>query len=429
MKHSIIPSVAGSVLLAQKTTWWDRLARYAVYKRFERIHHGRLVVLEDGEQRVFGSGKSPEDLKAVIEIHHPRAFRETALGGTVGSGKAYVEGLWSCDNLTTLFRIFLLNEDVFIDMDRGWSRVMQPVFRFYHFLRRNTKLGSQKNIEAHYDLGNDFFDLFLDETLTYSSGIYEREDMTLREASEAKYDRICRKLELGPEDHVIEIGTGWGGFALHAVRNYGCRVTTTTISQEQFDLASRRIQEAGLTDRITVLLKDYRDLGGRFDKLVSIEMIEAVGHQYYDAYFETCSHLLKPEGMALIQAITMTDQLYEQHKSSVDFIKRYIFPGSTIPSITALLSSMTRSSDLKLFHLEDITSSYVKTLREWRRRFLEQIDRVRTLGYSEAFIRAWDFYLTYCEAGFQERYIGDAQLLLVKPKCRREPIVPPLHQS
>jgi cyclopropane-fatty-acyl-phospholipid synthase len=428
MKNSIIPSVASSVLPAhKKAVWSDRLARYLIYRRLENIHDGRLVVIEDGEHLTFGNSSGAKDLSAVVEVHHPRLFRDMALGGTVGAGKAYIEGLWSCDNLPALFRMFLLNEDVFVNMDRGWSRAMQPVLRFYHFLRRNTIWGSRKNIEAHYDLGNDFFELFLDETLTYSSGVYEREDMTLREASEAKYDRICRKLELGPEDHVIEIGTGWGGFALHAVRNTGCRVTTTTISQEQFELAARRIREAGLEDRITILLKDYRDLEGRFDKLVSIEMIEAVGHQFYDIYFETCSRLLKPEGMALIQAITITDQVYEQHKDSVDFIKRYIFPGSTIPSITALVSSMTRSSDLRLFHLEDITSSYVKTLQEWRTRFLEQIDQVRTLGYSEAFIRAWDFYLTYCEAGFQERYIGDAQLLLVKPKCRREPIVPPLH--
>jgi cyclopropane-fatty-acyl-phospholipid synthase len=301
------------------------------------------------------------------------------------------------------------------------------MLRFYHYLRRNTKAGSQKNIEAHYDLGNDFFELFLDETLTYSSGVFEKENMTLREASAAKYDRICRKLELGPEDHVIEIGTGWGGFAFHAVSHYGCRVTTTTISQKQFDLATQRVRDAGLDDRITVVLKDYRDLEGQFDKLVSIEMIEAVGHQFYDTYFETCSRLLKSEGMALIQAITITDQVYDQHKNSVDFIKRYIFPGSTIPSITALMNSMTRASDFKLFHLEDITSSYVKTLQQWRKRFLERLDQVRALGYSDAFIRAWNFYLTYCEAGFHERYIGDVQMLLVKPGCRREPIVPPLH--
>jgi cyclopropane-fatty-acyl-phospholipid synthase len=426
MKNSIIPSVAPSVLREQKVSWWDRLARHLVYKRLEKLAHGRLVVIEDGEHRIFGNRQGAEPLACVAEVHHPRLFREMALGGTVGAGKAYIEGLWSCDNLPALFRIFLLNEDVFVNMDKGWARAMQPLLRFYHFLRRNTKMGSQKNIEAHYDLGNDFFELFLDETLTYSSGVFESEEMTLREASEAKYDRICRKLELGHEDHVIEIGTGWGGFALHAARNYGSRVTTTTISQKQFEMASQRICDAGLDDRVEVVLKDYRDLEGRFDKLVSIEMIEAVGHQFYDTYFETCSRLLKPEGMALIQAITITDQVYEQHKDSVDFIKRYIFPGSTIPSITALLSSMTRASDLRLFHLEDITSSYVKTLKQWRERFWESIDHVRALGYSESFIRVWDFYLTYCEAGFQERYIGDAQLLLVKPKCRREPIVPSL---
>jgi cyclopropane-fatty-acyl-phospholipid synthase len=427
MRNSILSSFAAAAVPAQKAAWWDRLARQVVFKRLEKLHHGQLVISEAGEHHAFGNRGRSEDLSTVLEVHHPRVFRETMFGGTVGAGKAYIEGLWDCDDLPALFRIFLLNEDVFVGMDKGWSRAIQPLLGVYHYLRRNTRIGSQRNIEAHYDLGNDFFKLFLDETLTYSSGVFEREDMTLREASEAKYDRICRKLELGPEDHVIEIGTGWGGFALHAVRHYGCRVTTTTISQEQFELATQRIREAGLDDRITVFLKDYRDLEGQFDKLVSIEMIEAVGHQFYDTYLATCSRLLKPEGMALVQAITMTDQVYDQHKSSVDFIKRYIFPGSTIPSITALMSSMTRASDFKLFHLEDITSSYVKTLQQWRKRFLERLDQVRALGYSDAFIRAWDFYLTYCEAGFQERYIGDVQMLLVKPECRREPIVPPLH--
>jgi cyclopropane-fatty-acyl-phospholipid synthase len=320
--------------------------------------------------------------------------------------------------LTAFFRIFILNREVMIDVEKGWARTTQPLLSLFQFLRRNTREGSRKNIEAHYDLGNDFFKLFLDDTLTYSCGIFESEHTDLREASMAKYDRLCQKIHLRPGDHVLEIGTGWGGFAMHAVRNYGCRVTTTTISPQQHALAAERIQEAGLEDRITLLLEDYRDLEGQYDKLVSIEMIEAVGHRYYDTYFSTCARLLKPNGVMAIQAITITDQVYERVKDAVDFIKRYIFPGSTIPSVTALCQSITQSSDLRLFHLEDITSHYVTTLRRWRERFIERINEVRALGYSDAFLRTWDFYFTYCEAGFAERWIGDVQMVLVKPEYR-----------
>jgi cyclopropane-fatty-acyl-phospholipid synthase len=344
----------------------------------------------------------------------------------VGAGKAYIDGRWSCDDLPSLFRIFVLNRKVLFDMEGGWARLSKPARSLYQRLRRNNRRGSRRNIEAHYDLGNDFFELFLDDTMTYSCGIFEREDASLAEASVAKYERVCRKLQLTSEDHVLEIGSGWGGFALHAAQNYGCRITTTTISPEQFQSASERIREARLEDRITILLEDYRDLKGRFDKLVSIEMIEAVGHSFYDTYFGACSRLLKPDGMMLLQAITITDQEYERAKRELDFIKRYIFPGSTIPSVTAICQSLTRATDLRLFHLEDITSHYATTLRRWRERFLARRDKVLSLGYSEAFIRAWDFYLSYCEAGFQERYIGDVQMLFVKPGCRRTPILPPL---
>jgi cyclopropane-fatty-acyl-phospholipid synthase len=275
-------------------------------------------------------------------------------------------------------------------------------------------------------LGNDFYELFLDDTMTYSCGVFERPEASLREASIAKYDRICRKLDLSAADHVLEIGTGWGGFAIHAATHYGCRVTTTTISDRQHEMAQQRFAAAGLSDRITLLKQDYRDLTGTFDKLVSIEMIEAVGHHFLDEFFRVCSERLKPDGMLLLQAITIRDQVFDWHKRNVDFIKRYIFPGSCIPSVAAISEAVAQATDLRIFHLEDITTHYAKTLRLWRENFFHNIDRVRHLGFSDAFIRMWEFYLCYCEGGFAERYLGDVQILMTKPMCRIEPILPAL---
>ncbi len=318
------------------------------------------------------------------------------------------------------------NRAVMEAMDSGLARLASPVRKLLHYLNRNTKDGSARNIAAHYDLGNDFFELILDRTLMYSCAIFERPDATLDEAALAKVERICRKLELRPTDHLVEIGTGWGGFAIHAAKNYGCRVTTTTISLAQHGYAVKRIAAEGLQERITVLLKDYRDLEGQFDKAVSIEMIEAVGHHFVDSYFRKCSGLLKPDGMMLLQAITIADQNYKSALRNVDFIKKYIFPGSFIPSVTALCDSITRASDLRLFHLEDLTPNYAETLKHWRLRLFQHLDRVRSLGYPEEFIRMWEFYLCYCEGGFRERYIGDVQMLLTKPASRRAPILPRL---
>ena len=337
-----------------------------------------------------------------------------------------MSGFWSCDDLTALTRIITRNRDVLDGIETGLARLTIPLRKLFHFLHRNSKHGSRHNIAAHYDLGNDFFALFLDETMTYSCGIFEREDSTLQDASIAKIDRICQKLQLSPNDHMLEIGTGWGTFALHAARQYGCRVTTTTISQEQYEFALQRVHAAGLSDQITVLRQDYRDLKGQYDKLGSIEMIEAVGYAFYDTYFTCCSNLLKPNGIMLLQAIIIADQLYEQAKRSVDFIQRYIFPGSCIPSITTISQSLARATDMRLFHMEDITLHYAETLRHWRERFFANLNRVRALGYSEEFIRMWEFYLCYCEGGFRERVIGDVQMLLTKPLCQRKPILPPL---
>jgi len=415
-----------SALDCLRETFIDRLSRRLFFALMKDFKIGKLILIEKNQQVRFGQSSKGVYFQATIHVHHPRFYTSTVFGGSIGSAEAYMAGLWSTSHLTDVIRLVILNRQMMEKMDKGWSWLSDPVHKLYHWFRRNTLKGSKENIVAHYDLGNDFYRLFLDETLTYSCGIFEHENSTLEAASIAKYDRICRKLQLNPGDHVIEIGGGWGGFSIHAVKNYGCRVTTTTISDEQYVLAEKRIAASGLSHRIRLLRTDYRHLAGKFDKLVSIEMIEAVGHQYLNTFFQICSRLLKANGMMLLQAITIVDQVFDAHKRSVDFTKRYIFPGSCIPSIHAIMSSIARKTDLKLFHLEDITPHYVRTLAEWRKRFFDHIDDVRDMGFSDGFIRMWEYYLCYCEGGFAERYIGDVQMLLTKPMCRREPLVPPL---
>ena len=425
MTETFIPQKVSALELLRET-FIDRLSRKLFFVLMKDFKRGRLALIEKNQQHQFGQSSNGVSLRATINVHHPRFYTSTVFGGSIGSAEAYMSGFWSTSHLTNVIRLVILNWQIMDKMDKGWSWLSEPVHKLYHYFRRNTLKGSKENIVAHYDLGNDFYRLFLDETLTYSCGIFEHENTTLEAASIAKYDRICRKLQLHPEDHVIEIGGGWGGFSIHAAKNYGCRVTTTTISDEQYALAEKRIAASGLSHRIRLLRKDYRHLGGKFDKLVSIEMIEAVGHQYLNTFFQICSRLLKANGMMLLQAITIVDHMFDAHKRSVDFSKRYIFPGSCIPSIRAIMSSIARKTDLKLFHLEDITPHYVRTLAEWRKRFFDRIDDVRKMGFSDAFIRMWEYYLCYCEGGFAERYIGDVQMLLTKPMCRREPLLPPL---
>jgi cyclopropane-fatty-acyl-phospholipid synthase len=402
------------------------MARKTLFSRLQKIATGELILNEGQTSVVFGEGGDNVKLRASLNVHDHRFYTDIFFGGSVGAGEAYMAGLWSTDDLTQLIRIIILNRHVLTGLEGGTARLSGPVQRLLHSLRKNTKEKSRKNIEAHYDLGNDFYSLFLDDTMTYSCGIFVSPSSSLHEASIEKYDRICRKLLLCPGDHVLEIGTGWGGFALHAAKNYGCRITTTTISREQYEFARRRTHQEGMDDRIEILLKDYRDLQGTYDKLVSIEMIEAVGHHYLETFFRCCSSRLKEDGMMLLQAITITDQEYDAHKCSVDFIKRYIFPGSCIPSLTAIAQAVTSGTDMRLFHLEDITPHYARTLMEWRARFFSHISEVRRLGYSEEFIKMWEYYLCYCEAGFMERYIGDVQMLFTKPLSRRPPFLPPL---
>ena len=406
----------------------------------ERVLRGRLIAqlreLRDCQLRLIDAdgdlvlGTPAADvghtLHATIRVLDPGFFRQVAANGSVGAGEAYMDGLWRCSDLVSLVRILVRNRDRLDAMETGLARLGGWVMRALHILQRNTRRGSRRNIAAHYDLGNELFQLFLDENLMYSSAIFATPDDTLEDAQRRKLDRICRKLELAPSDHVVEIGTGWGGFALYAAKRHGCRVTTTTVSREQYELAAQRVQAAGLSDRVKLLRQDYRDLEGRFDKLVSIEMIEAIGHQYLDAYFDKCASLLKVDGLALIQAITIEDHRYDQALNSVDFIKRHIFPGSFIPSIAAMQASIARSSDFKLLNLEDFGSSYALTLRHWRQRFFAQLERVRSLGYPERFVRMWEFYLCYCEGGFIERSIGVSQLLLARPRCPRAAWLPDL---
>jgi cyclopropane-fatty-acyl-phospholipid synthase len=340
-----------------------------------------------------------------------------------------MDGHWDCSDLVGLVRLLVRNRNLLDGMEGGPARLGGWALKAWHALRRNTRDGARRNIAAHYDLGNPFFRLFLSDDLMYSSALYAGEDDSLEAASTRKLDRICDKLRLGADDHVVEIGTGWGGFAVHAARTRGCRVTTTTISREQHALACQRVADAGLQDRVQVLLSDYRDLRGHYDKLVSIEMIEAIGPQYLDTYFATLGRLLKPEGLGLVQAITIEDHRYEQAVRSVDFIKRHVFPGSFIPSIAAMLAAKTRSTDLALVHLEDFGPSYARTLHDWRLRFLANREAVRAQGFDERFLRMWEFYLAYCEGGFLERSIGVAHLLLAKPGYRGASYLPGLLEA
>ncbi|MBW2440356.1 MAG: class I SAM-dependent methyltransferase [Deltaproteobacteria bacterium] len=413
----MIPSEAPA-LSQLKERRLDKIARKAVLSLLNKLQHGRITLIEDGQQLVFGEDVSAASLNADINVYHFQFYSRILFGGSIGAAEAYMEGLWSADDLTTVMRILALNRKAFADMEKGLARLTAPLYQLYHSARKNTKVGSRKNILAHYDLGNEFYTLFLDQTMTYSCGIFEHDHSTLEEASTAKYDRLCRKLELKPGHRVVEIGTGWGGLAVHAAKHCGVHVTTTTISDEQYRYAENRFREAGLTDQINLLKQDYRDLTGEFDRLVSIEMIEAVGHHFYNTFFQTCSRLLKADGLMALQAITIGDQIFDRHKRSVDFIKRYIFPGSCIPSVTAISNAIATATDLRMIHLEDITPHYARTLREWRRRFFANIDAVRNMGYPDTFIRMWEYYLCYCEGGFAERYIRDVQMLFAKPMHR-----------
>ncbi len=393
--------------------------RALVLSRLGRLSSGRIVLEEGGE--VVSLGRADEaGLSCRVKIRDPRFYRRVALGGSIGAAESYMDGDWSADDLTTLVRIFFRDRAAEEGLDRGGARVAAMFHRWAHRFRKNTRRGSRKNIADHYDLGNDFFATFLDPTRTYSCGIFETPETTLEEASIRKIDLVCRKLGLGPDHEVVEIGTGWGSFAIHAASRYGCRVVTTTISREQRDFAAAEVVRRGLDGRVSVLLEDYRDLprrvGRKFDRLVSIEMIEAVGHENLGRFFRSCSALLQPEGSMLLQAIVVPDHHYESYRKSADFIRRYIFPGGCAPSLSALFDAASRESDLGAVDLQDLTPHYATTLRLWRRNFLANRDRVEALGFSERFVRMWEYYFRSCEGGFLERSIGDVQILFAKPR-------------
>jgi cyclopropane-fatty-acyl-phospholipid synthase len=385
-------------------------ARRLVHARLESLRHGSLRLVEGARSRTFGRPDSGP--RATLSVLDPGFYAQTAFGGSVGAGESYMLGHWRADDLTDLLRLLVANREALDGLETGAARLSAPVRRAVHWMRRNSRSGARRNIAAHYDLGNDFFGLFLDETMMYSCALFERPGMSLAQASRAKLEAACRKLSLGPSDHVLEIGTGWGGFALHAASRHGCRVTTTTISPSQFEFAREQVRKAGLEGRVTVLLEDYRDLSGRFDKLVSIEMIEAIGHAQFEEFFRRAAERLAPSGRLFLQSITIADRHYLRARDEVDFIKRHVFPGCCIPSVAALAQAMAAASDLRIVHLEDIGPHYATTLAHWRRNFLAHVDEVRALGHPETFIRLWEFYLAYCEAGFAERALGDVQMLL-----------------
>lgn len=418
MKSSILPVQQNQLLPMVRLH--DRLARRIVLSKLENIKKGRLRIIDNGQIFEFGDTIHCE-IKATISVLNPSFYSSVAFGGSVASGESYFMGDWDCDNLTNLVRLLLINQDVLNRLDSGFNLIQKPVNKFLHWLNRNTLKGSQRNISAHYDIGNDLFKLMLDKNMMYSSAIYNNE-CTLEQASINKLDRICQKLDLTETDHLLEIGTGWGGMAIHAAKFYGCKVTTTTISQQQYDYAKQRVLEENLQDKITLLLNDYRDLDGSYDKLVSIEMIEAVGLNNLDNYFAKCSSLLKDNGIMCLQGITIADQRFKQARREVDFIQKYIFPGGSLPSITIMAETIMKHSDMRIFDLEDIGPHYARTLKDWRERFFQNDYKVRELGYSDTFIRLWEFYLCYCEGGFMERAISTVQLVMTKPDCRRLPL-------
>jgi cyclopropane-fatty-acyl-phospholipid synthase len=377
----------------------------------DQIWVGSLTVIEDGGRHTFGAGHPA----ATINLHSPDFWR-MLMKGSRGLAESYRDGVWDSPDLIAVIRLAARNA-VLIDRVRAFTAPFwTPRQRVRAAINRSTRQRSRRDVAHHYDIGNELFARMLDPTMMYSCALFEEDGMTLEEASVAKLERVCEQLEIGPDDHVLEIGTGWGGFALHAAGTRGCHVTTTTISREQHDYAVERIQRAGLSDRTTVLMRDYRDLTGSYDKLVSIEMIEAVGWQHIGKFFAKCSDLLTPHGAMLLQAITIDDRAYEVEKASKSFIKEYIFPGGCLPSMEIITRHVARQTDLQTVGLEDITDSYVETLRRWRMNFAAHSEELAALGYDESFQRLWTLYLAYCEGGFAERRICDVQLLLAKPQ-------------
>ncbi|MEO5821439.1 MAG: cyclopropane-fatty-acyl-phospholipid synthase family protein [Vicinamibacteraceae bacterium] len=392
------------------SSWCDAIAR----RGLARLTHGRLTVADGQKRETFG-GAGRADLAATITVASGAAFRRLVLGGSLGGAEAYLRGEWTTDDLPAVLRILAANLDAADRFDSPLARLVNLPSTLTHRLRRNSRKGSRRNIREHYDLGNDLFALFLDETMTYSCGVFERQDASLREASVAKLDLVCRKLALDADHRVLEVGGGWGSFAIHAASRYGCHVTTTTVSRAQFDVATARVAAAGLADRVSVRLDDYRDLRGTYDRLVSIEMIEAVGARYLPDYFAACAARLAPGGQMLLQGIVLPEYRYRSYLRSADFVQRYVFPGGALTSLGAIAQAIGAGTDLSVLHVEDLSPHYARTLRLWREAFLERREDALRLGYDERFIKLWEFYLAYCEAGFAEHCTSVVQMLLTRP--------------
>ena len=401
----------------------ERWARALVIRHLSSMKRGYLLLKEGDNEWHMGAPDDAKDrngdhISATIIVQDPAVFTYIALNGVVGAAEAYMDGHWTTPDLVQVVRFMVFNMNALKGMDKERSITNSVALTALDLVRRNSVSRARKNISAHYDLGNDFFELFLDPTMLYSSALFEGQDMPLAAASLNKLESICRKLQLNADDHLVEIGTGWGGMALYAASNYGCRVTTTTLSQQQHDFTTAAVARANLQDRVTVVMKDYRELEGRYDKLVSVEMIEAVGHQYFADYFRKCSELLKPNGLMALQAITITDQRYEQARKSVDFIQRYIFPGGCLPSMHIIAKHVAEDTDMCILTVSDMAKDYAKTLSVWRESFSDKIDQIKSLGFSDQFIRMWMYYLCYCEGGFEERVIGATQIVMAKPDYR-----------
>ncbi len=415
---SIIPNQNKTIRENYQGNWLDDIAMSILLKKLEKIETGLLQVYANGMLYEFGNANIKSDIHAVIRVQDKRAFRAIVAGGEPAAGKTYIDGWWTSDDLIEVLRIFTINRNALFGFKHGVASFAKTVNRFSNKILRNTLSGSKRNIKAHYDIGNDLYELFLDEKMMYSSAYFRSDEEDLSSASEYKLKLICEKLNLQKSDKVIEIGTGWGGFAIYAAQNYGCHVTTTTISDEQYEHAKTKVKLLNLSERINVIKQDYRTLSGAYDKLVSIEMIESVGHQYIDSYFSTCNKLLKPSGAMLIQSITMSDYLFNNYINSTDFIRKYVFPGGCLTSMTSMMSSISKHTDLTLYHSESFASSYAKTLKIWHQNFYRNIDKVIELGYPTSFIKLWEYYMKYCQAGFENRVIDVHHLVLKKPYNR-----------
>jgi len=412
-KKLSVEGLASDIQHKRKSTTTTAFFKNILLKKLTSLSFGRLVIVDRSNTFIFGDQHS--ELQATITVTSQEFYVFLGSGGTLGAAEAYTAGYWHADNLVSLIQIIIKNKKTMGNLESGLARLANPFNKIIHKRRQNSIKGSKKNILAHYDLSNDFYRLWLDSTMTYSCGVFLNEDSSMKEASVEKLDRFCRKLKLTKNDKVLEIGTGWGSFALHAVKNYGCHVTTTTISDNQFSYVSDLISKENLWSQITLLNRDYRELEGSFDKIVSIEMIEAVGPDYVSGFFNKVSSLLRPRGLMALQGITYNEPDFKAYKNSVDFIKKYIFPGGCLVSVTQLKEAIKTKTDLTLVEVEDITQHYAKTIKYWRKNFIKALPQIRNLGFSESFIRIWEFYLVYCEAGFLENLIGDFQFVFAKP--------------